>query len=90
MALNYGELNRIKESISSDLEELTALLSEFNTLVDENVNNREVWYGTSSELFNKKWNDFADAKFPQYKNIFNKEVQNVVSAMTNWGKAEGN
>lgn len=90
MALNYGELNRIKGAINSDLEELTALLSEFNTLVDENVNNKEVWYGTSSELFNTKWNEFADTKFPQYKNIFNKEIENVVAAMANWSKAEEN
>lgn len=90
MALNYSELTRIKGEISSDLDELTSLFNQFTALVDENVNNQEVWYGASSADFKTKWNEFTDEKFPQYKSMFNKEIDNVMAAITSWGRSEGN
>ena len=43
MALNYSELTRIKGEISTNLDELTSLFSDFTNLVNENVNNQQVW-----------------------------------------------
>lgn len=88
MALSYSELTRIKGEISTNLDELTSLFSHFTNLVNENVNNQEVWYGTSSSEFKTKWDEFADSKFPEYKRMFNKEIDNVMAAINNWGKSE--
>ena len=69
MALNYGELNRIKGEISTNLDELTNLFNNFTNLVNENVNNQQVWYGASSQAFKNKWDEFADTKFPEYRRM---------------------
>ena len=89
MALVYSELERIKGEISTNLDELTSVLNNFTNLIEENLNNPEVWYGTSSGDFKTKWDEFASTNFPQYKNMFNKEIENVVAANKNWGAAEG-
>lgn len=90
MALNYSELTRIKSEISSDLDELISLFNQFSTLIDENVDNPEIWQGASSADFKTKWTEFTDEKFPQYKSMFNKEIDNVMAAITSWGRSEGN
>ncbi len=88
MALNYSELSRIKGNISSDLEELTNLFKNFTNLVNENVNNESVWYGSSSAEFKKDWDEFTETKFPEYKRFFNKEIDNILAVINNWGSAE--
>lgn len=90
MALNYSELTRIKGEIVANLDELTTLFNKFSDLVNESVNNQQVWYGTSSQAFKTKWDEFADAKFPEYKRMFNKEIDNTMAAIQNWGKSENN
>ncbi|HIT23666.1 MAG TPA: hypothetical protein IAD45_04540 [Candidatus Faecimonas intestinavium] len=90
MALNYSELTRIKGEISTNLDELTSLFSDFTNLVNENVNNQQVWYGTSSATFKNKWDEFADTKFPEYRRMFNKEIDNTMAAIQNWGRSENN
>mgnify|MGYP004455398297 CR=1 FL=1 len=90
MALNYSELTRIKGEISTDLDNLTALFSKFTNLVNEDVNNQEVWYGRSSGIFKDKWDDFADTKFPEYRKMFNKEIDNTMGAIRYWGESEKN
>ena len=88
MALNYNELTRIKGEISTKLDELTTLFNSFTNLVNENVNNQSVWYGTSSATFKTQWDEFADVKFPQYKSFFNKEIDNVMAAINSWSTSE--
>lgn len=89
MALSYNELERIKGEISTNLDELTALFNDFTNLVNENVNNQEVWQGASSAQFKTKWDEFADTKFPEYKRMFNKEIDNVMAAIREWKTSEG-
>lgn len=90
MALNYSELTRIKGEISADLDSLTTLFSDFTNLVNENVNNQDVWYGTSSGTFKIKWDDFADTKFPEYRRMFNKEIDNTITVIKSWNESENN
>lgn len=88
MALNYGELTRIKGQITADLDSLTSLFNNFTALVDENVSNQQVWYGTSSVAFKQKWDEFTSTKFPEYKRFFNKEIDNTMAAINAWTKSE--
>lgn len=90
MAFSYSDLTRIKNDITSDTENLGTLFNEFSALVDENVNNDQVWHGSSSMNFKQSWDRFAGEKFPEYKRIFNKEIENVVASINAYQRSESN
>lgn len=90
MAFSYNDLTRIKNNIITDTESINALFNEFSALIDESVNNDQIWRGASAYDFKTTWDSFALEKFPEYKNIFNKEINNVVAAINAYQRAEGN
>lgn len=87
MAFSYPDLVRIKNKIISDKDSLSKGLSNFSTLVTENVNNEQVWYGSSSSD-NKMRFDKLEEKFETYKGYFEKEIVNVEATINNWQQAE--
>ena len=89
MAFNYGELTRIQNDIIADTDRLEANLKDFSALINENVNNSQVWQGASSVDFKSKWDEFEQEKFPQYKSHFNKEINNVGDSIAAWSQSEG-
>lgn len=89
MAFNYESLTTIKGDITQATEELTTLLSDFSDLIDANVNNAEVWKGKSASGFKTKWDEFVLNDFPQYKNIFSKQIENVTTSLNAYSSAEG-
>ena len=90
MAFNYGELDRIRTEIDqNDLAELNTLFKKFSDLIDQQVNNKDVWYGKSSNEFKGRWEEFEETKFPLYRKNFNKEMENIVGTAKAFKTSEG-
>lgn len=88
MAFVYSELIQRKNNIEEDKTQLDSTLSSFRQLVEDNVNNKKVWYGTSSSDFSASFNVFADDNFRTYQDAFAKEINNLNKTVENWQKAE--
>lgn len=88
MAFSYSEIDNIKKDIEANTDKLESVLNQFNTLIEENANNQEVWYGTSSADFLERWNRYSTENFPQYKSTFNKEINNVAVSLSSYRQAE--
>lgn len=88
MAFVYSELIERKRNIEDNKLKLDSTLSSFRELVESNVNNKRVWYGTSSNDFSTKFNAFADQNFATYQSTFTKEINNLSKVVEEWQKAE--
>ena len=88
MAFNYQELTRIKGKIEEDKNSLISLLNSFSDLVDANVNNQKVWYGTSSDSFKTDYDTFEGENYKAYKDGFEKQITVVGTTIEEWRKAE--
>ena len=88
MAFSYSDIETIKSNIEANTDKLESVLNQFNSIVQENVNNPQVWKGKSSADFMTRWNDYSTEKFPQYKAAFNKEIDNVTVSLSSYREAE--
>lgn len=88
MAFNYGVVTTVKSKIEQNTEELTSLFAEFSNLLDSQVNNSRVWNSESSQAFKKSWDEFEDVKFPQFKQHFRQEINNVTTSLAAYQRAE--
>ena len=88
---NPTELNNIKTKMTTDLSELEGVITSFNNLVDENINNPKVWDAESSNKWlngggsgdtSEGWLAFASADFPQYKQNFQDAIDVNVGAIS--------
>ena len=88
MAFNFNELERIKNNISTDSEELHSLLNELNGLINDNVGSFDTWDSQKADEFKNKWNDFSNENFPVYEKSFNSQVNILDTAIKSYSEAE--
>lgn len=88
MAFNFNELDRIKNNISSDSEELHVLLRDLNNLINDNVGSFDTWDSQKANEFKNKWNDFSNENFPMYEKSFSSQVNILNTAIKSYSEAE--
>ncbi len=79
---NYDEASAAIAEIDSLTDELQSLLNKMNAVVQDNINNPNVWKGDSSQSFMEKWNKFAES-FPKFVETFKTQSANVKIALDN-------
>lgn len=88
MAFSFDELNRIKENISNDSEELNSTLKELDNLIKSNIGNVDVWDSQKATEFLNNWNDFSNEKFPVFEQSFKSQINILDTAIKSYKEAE--
>lgn len=88
MAFNYSEATNIKSRIAQEAGNLDRVFKDFENLMNESLNNKQIWYGTSSADFKKNWDAFAGESYNTTKRQFEQEINVIGGAIENYRQSE--
>lgn len=80
---NYDDATMTMQTIETLTDELNNILNQMNGIVEDNINNPNVWKGESATSFKAKWDEFAK-DFPNFVNDMKKQSANIKTALDNY------
>jgi len=89
MAFNYYAVEGATRQLRTDYADLNTEIGVFTDLIDDNVNNSQVWQGQSSEDFKKEWDSIFSTEFDNDKKMFEHQIEIMDTSAKAYHAAEG-